>query len=86
MPAHGLPWPAGAPRCSPRTATHITDPHLPAQVVAPDGRRLVTCKGAPQIVRDLLQDGQARQAVDRYCQYRMATPQELHAFQSCLYA
>jgi hypothetical protein len=40
--------------------------HCLAQVVAPDGRRLVTCKGAPQIVRDLLQDNGARQAVDRW--------------------
>ena len=35
-------------------------------MVAPDGRQLVTCKGAPQIVRDLLTDAAAKAAVDRY--------------------
>jgi len=35
------------------------------QVVAPDGRQLSTAKGAPQIIRDLLADQQARALVDR---------------------
>lgn len=35
------------------------------QVTGPDGKPFITCKGAPQIVRDLLDDSAARVAVDR---------------------
>ena len=40
-------------------------PHPVAQVTSPDGQRIITCKGAPQIVRDLLDDAHARDVVDR---------------------
>jgi hypothetical protein len=47
---------------------------LPLQVTAPDGRRLTTCKGAPQVVRDLLKDAAAMQAVDRCCELPLQPP------------
>ena len=66
--------PAALP--SPTTAQHHTlllhcHARLPArpiapQVTAPDGRRLVTCKGAPQIIGDLLHSPEEREAVDRW--------------------
>jgi H+-transporting ATPase len=37
-----------------------------AEVTSPSGQRIITCKGAPQIVRDLLDDAEAKAAVDRY--------------------
>lgn len=37
-----------------------------AEVTTPDGRQLATCKGAPQIIRDMLDDEQAKQACDSY--------------------
>lgn len=37
-----------------------------AEATSPTGQHIVTCKGAPQIVRDLLEDPAARAAVDRY--------------------
>ncbi|KAI3423925.1 hypothetical protein D9Q98_009759 [Chlorella vulgaris] len=37
-----------------------------AEVTAPDGRALITCKGAPQIIGDLLTDGEAKAAVTTY--------------------
>jgi hypothetical protein len=43
-------------------------PHLSTvlelQVVAPDGKPLVVCKGAPQIIGNLLHDKVAKAAVD----------------------
>lgn len=41
-------------------------PPAPPQATSPTGQHIITCKGAPQIVRDLLEDPAAREAVDRW--------------------
>jgi len=46
-------------------ASHSSPAPILPQVTGPDGKPFITCKGAPQIVRDLLDDPQARAAVDR---------------------
>lgn len=49
---------------TPPALTIKRSPLLLPQVTMPDGRRITTAKGAPQIIGDLLSDAAARAAVD----------------------